>query len=445
MSFPDSLFDGSVGFLGLGVSNIGAIRYISKNFPRAKLVLRSDTAPRADYLMELPSLTVLCGKGAREGVLERVLFLSPTARRDAPELAAAVSRGTLLTSDVEYFFDKYEDDYVTVSGTNGKSTLTYLISELVSKGARRAVPCGNFGRCPLDLIGTDALPVMELSSFQLTYSTPRAKIACLTSVLEDHLDWHRDIEEYRTAKTRVLQGAELAVVDSDLVDGELIPGTPFATVSLRGGIGVRGALRIGYDGGFITVNSARYADIRGAVRLEDYNIRNYLHLTAVSLAMGISEEVLVDTVRSFRGIAHRCELIAEHRGIRFINSSIDTSPSRTLTTLSQLDGEISLILGGRDKGLSKGALCDCIKKRGIPCVLMGECRQEYANELRGVGFTFADCMSDAVKIAVGYLSRGGTVLLSPAAQSFDGYTSFEARGNDFASCVRELIKSSADN
>lgn len=428
----------SVGFFGLGISNIGAMRYIMRRFPNARLILRSDTSPSAPLPSDIRLDAELYGADAASGIFEDALFLSPTVRRDRSELKSARDRGTLITSDIECFFALYEKDYIAISGTNGKSTLSFLCAELLSRAGKPAVPCGNYGRCPLDILDANTIPVIELSSFQLTYAHPRARVACLTSVFPDHLDWHRDIDEYRRAKARVLEGSEYAIVDTDEVGKELIPHHPFACVSLGGGYDLECEHRLGFWDGYITLDSVRYLYIGDAPRLEEYNIRNYLHLTAVALAMDIRADALYDTINDFRGIPHRCETVGVFSGIEYINSSIDTSPSRTVATLSALTGEIALILGGRDKGLDIAELADIIKTRQIACVLIGECKEKYAEALVGCEYEIAEGMEDAVRRASGRIKRGGTVLLSPAATSYGSYRSFEERGEDFRACVLKL-------
>ncbi|MBQ8290086.1 MAG: UDP-N-acetylmuramoyl-L-alanine--D-glutamate ligase [Clostridia bacterium] len=437
MRFSDKS-DFSVGFFGLGISNIAAMRYIKRHYPRARLILRSDKAPSMAPPDDIKPDEVLFGQDATRGICEDTLFLSPTVRRQRRELTEARDRGTLITSDIEYFLERYRGDAIVISGSDGKSTLTYLCADLLCRAGRSALPCGNFGRSPLDILDTGELAVIELSSFQLTYAKPRATVGCLTSVFSDHLDWHRDIDEYRCAKARVLKGCEYAIADTDEVPSELLPRRLFACVSLEGRYDIGCEHRLGFKEGYITLDGARHLYIGDARRLEEYNIRNYLHLTAVALAMGVGKDALYETVMSFRAIPHRRETVGVFRGIEYINSSIDTSPSRTISTLSGIFGDISLILGGRDKGLDIAPLAEIIKRRQIKCVLIGECREKFAVSLGGCEYEYAEDMQDAIRRATRQLKHGGTVLLSPAATSFGSYCSFEQRGQDFKECVMRL-------
>ena len=433
-----------IGILGLGKSNLGILGYLNARGIDYDLTIRSDAIPNE----MIPASRVFAGRDALCDIDEDILFLSPSVRRDRAELAAAARRGTLLSSDAELFFASTGTKVFAVTGSDGKSTTTYLISEFLNRARVAAAPAGNFGVSLCSLGDSVEAVACELSSFQLMYLSPTSLRAVVTNLTPNHLNWHKDFDEYSAAKANILKNARDIIIDYD--SEMLLPLVGnyklFAVTSsnlcyseLKQKIYSENYLTL--ENNAVFLNGAPYFSLDNAKRRESYNLRNYMLAAATTLGIAHKSDI-ENTLETFGGLPHRAELIANRGGISYINSSIDSSPERTLKTLRALSGHVSVIIGGAGKGLALNALAEELPKLTAGAVLMGAVGRELA-EIFGTNgtsykFTFAEEMMGAVKAAANLLDAGGTVILSPAATSFDRYRNFEERGLDFKNAVLAL-------
>lgn len=437
----------TVGVFGLGKSNEGAIWYLKEKYPSAKFILRSDSS-----LDSCPTYadSVFTGKDALKDIKEDILFLSPSVRRDRYELVEAQRRGVLLFSDAELFFTFTKSSPICITGSDGKSTTTKLIATAYSLSGFPAVPCGNFGKSLSSLITDNVLPIAELSSFQLSYLTPHSSHAIITNITPNHLNWHASLEEYISAKMNIIKNAEKIIFDCDsaILNERLNDRSVYAKTSLTKSYASLKAIGGGenyvtLDKEIIYVNGSASIDVSEAKRKEPYNLRNYL-LTVSACMDRCNENAIRKALISFGGLPHRAEVFAEHNGIKYIDSSIDSSPERTIKTLSALSGKVIVIIGGKGKGLALEPLADVLPKLTEGAVLVGEVGYELSKILEsrktGYSFTLARELHGATLKAMESASRNFTIILSPAATSFDAYKNFEERGNDFKNIVLSLIK-----
>ena len=434
-----------IGLFGLGKSNLGVLELLRSSIPCFELTLRSDKPITSDINAD----RIYTGKSAYAEINEDVLFLSPSVRRDRHELTAAQKRGTVLASDAELFFSLFGGRVYAVTGSDGKSTTTYLISELLKASGISAVPAGNFGRSLSSLVKSDATVVAELSSFQLQYLTPRSHSAVITNVTPNHLNWHTSITEYTNAKLNILKNAKRVTVDydSELLREALPKERLFAAVSSERDYG---ELKKAVDAeNYLTVrestvylNGSPYFSTRDAIRRESYNVKNYMLAAAATLG-AVAPQAVTAILRDFRGLAHRAEQVASSQGFTYINSSIDSTPERTLKTLRALSGKTAVIICGMSKGLALDGLANELPSLTSGAVLMGDIgRGLYAiltDKARDYSFGYAENMRDAIALAESYLPSGGNVVLSPAGTSFDKYENFEMRGEDFRRSVLSHI------
>ena len=437
-----------VGLFGLGKSNLGVLELLRSRLPEFELTVRADTPQSADVAAD----RCFFGSRALESIDEDVLFLSPSVRRDKPELLDAQKRGTRRSSDAELFFSLKCSDVYAVTGSDGKSTTTYLISEMLTRSGIRAIPAGNFGRSLCTAAGTGSTVVAELSSFQLQYLTPTCRSAVITNITPNHLNWHTSLAEYTDAKMNIVKNAERVTVDydSELLRAALPKIKLFCAVSLD--LSYRELRRRCDAENYMTcsdsvvyLNGYPYFSIRDAMRRESYNVRNYM-LSAASTLGASTPSAITETVGSFGGLTHRAERIATHQGITYINSSIDSTPDRTLKTLGALRGNTAVILCGIGKGLPLDELAMQLPRLTVGAVLMGDIGRELSALLNGTEYKFAraENMSDAIAIAESYLPYGGNLVLSPAGTSFDNYKNFEMRGEDFKALVLAHITNKKD-
>ena len=423
-----------VGFFGLGKSSISLMRLLPAD---VEIILRSDgTVSKIPDDVSVSG--VHTGDAAFSDLCEDVLILSPSVRRDRPELLAAMSRGVLLTSDTELFFGSVRAPVFAVSGSDGKSTTATLAAGLLSESFPSLRLCGNIGvpMCGTLKDGADCF-VCELSSFQLIYSEPRSKRAALTNITPNHLNWHSDYAEYRAAKLCLLDHTDQAVVSADSDEGMQIAkkGCLFGIASADRSyeqLRSEASAEVFYtlNGASVLRNGEPFIPIGAMAKRPRHDVKNLL--TALALTDGyVTPRYAEDVVSRFRGLPHRCHTVRRIGVVEYINSSIDTTPERTAQTLRSLNRRVTLMLGGRGKGAAADPLIEAVNRYADRVILFGEYGAELEPLLYGkVALTRFPHFYDALKEAISCV-HSGTLLLSPAATSYDEFSDFEERGNLF--------------
>jgi UDP-N-acetylmuramoylalanine--D-glutamate ligase len=361
--------------------------------------------------------------------------VSPGVAESALPLQWAASRGIPAISEIELAFRFCRAAVVAVTGTNGKSTAVTLIADVLRAGGRSAIACGNLG-LPFSAVvaglAPQAMAVGEVSSFQLLGCERfRPKIGVLLNIGTNHLDRHQDPQAYRAAKARlfarqtpedwaVLNGADphVAAVAKDVH-------------ARRVWFGVPGGGPPGFDLAPQTVQALA----PGAQAV-----------LQVARILGLADPLTWQVIRSFRGLEHRLEPVATIRGVHFINDSKSTTPDSLLFALGQVQGEVVVILGGRDKGLDFNPLAAPLHEDRVKgVVLIGESRARLRPLLNG-STTVRECgtLEDAVSVAAALAGPGASVLLSPACASFDMFRDFEDRGRAFKAIVGRLARANGN-
>ena len=436
-----------VGLYGLGKSNLGVLELLRSRASAFELTLRSDDPISADVGAD----RCFFGRSAMDFIDEDIIFLSPSVRRDCPQLIRARDRGTVISSDTELFLSQFHGPLYAVTGSDGKSTTTYLISQMLTLSGVPATAAGNYGRSLAALIDTDAAVVAELSSFQLQYTEPASHSAVITNITPNHLNWHTSLDEYVGAKMNIKKHADRLTAD---LDGELLrtalqSDRLFAAVSTKLSYPEISAAcdaenYLTYKGGTVYLNGSPYFSAADAKRREEYNVKNYMRAAAATLGEA-HPSAITEVINGFGGLPHRAERIASDGGITYINSSIDSTPERTLKTLGALNGRIAVIICGEGKGLPLDTLAHKLPSLTVGAALMGPIGRELygllARDEGGYRFAYADGMAEAITLCESYLNGAGTVVLSPAATSFDRYKNFEHRGTDFKGAVAAHLKS----
>ena len=437
----------SVGFFGLGKSTLAIAGILPKG---TKITLRSEGNIVCEKLPRtLRGARIFDGAKAFDSVDEDILFLSPSVRRERPEFDALTVRSIRFCSDLELFLSEFRGLAFAVSGSDGKSTTATLTALMLGEKFSGISAIGNIG-VPFCSAAHSSTAVLELSSFNLRYATPRAKRAAITNITPNHLNWHSDFEEYKAAKLSLLDAADEAVISAD--DDLLIKYSEkkelFALTSINHSLDelkgrFRAELYFTAECGAVLRNGEPIIPISELRRHEAHNLKNFL--TAMALSEGYtSREHLCRVAREFCGLAHRCEQIAFKDGVSYINSSIDTTPHRTAQTLSSLAEAAILILGGRTKVCDFTVLREQVSKKVSLAVITGECRREIADALRGCcDIAVIDGFEDAVIYSSSVAKSGDTVLLSPAATSYDEFSSFEERGEKFKEIIKEIQNTSS--
>jgi UDP-N-acetylmuramoylalanine--D-glutamate ligase len=347
-----------------------------------------------------------------EGV--ELVVKSPGVPGQAPLPAAARERGIPVWSEIELGARLLPNPLVAVTGTNGKTTTSELLGHILD-----APVAGNVGRALTELVGgvePEATIVCEVSSFQLEDVHELAPVVAVLLNLEpDHLDRHGTFEAYRAAKLRVFERARTAVVPRGFGP---VPGD---------------ATRLEF-----AADDPLPAEplIPGA-----HNRENAAAATAAARALGVDDETIAAGLRTFPGVAHRLELVAERGGVRFVNDSKATNTAAARRALAAYDAPLHLILGGRAKGETFDELAEAIAAANVVAAyLIGEAAAELATALgyAGVPFLLATTLARAVAEAASAARRGDVVLLSPACASYDQFRDFEQRGEEFRRLVENL-------
>jgi UDP-N-acetylmuramoylalanine--D-glutamate ligase len=379
-----------------------------------------------------------------EGV--RTVVKSPGVPNEAPVVAAARERGVDVIGELELAWRAIPNRFVAVTGTNGKTTTSELLGEIYRSAAEPVAVAGNVGTPLASLAGEveDAATVIcESSSFQLEDADAFApECAVFLNLAPDHLDRHPSDEEYLAAKLRIFanQGNDdVAVYNGDepaLAGRDLggcarrvrfcVSADPDCEVSLAQGT-------IFHDGEpLIEASELRIAG--------EHNARNAMAAAAAALAMGLGRDAVREGLRSFAGLPHRLERVAEIGGVAFYNDSKATNVSATAAALAAFEGGVHLILGGRAKGEDFSTLVEPVRERCTACYLIGEAAGRLADALEPAGVPLERCddLEDAVRRAAAAAGPGEVVLLSPACASFDAYRDFEQRGDAFREAVQAL-------
>ena len=455
MDLLTSAREGGCAVLGLGVSGIAAADWL---ISRGCLPTLRDRDPgKADdpAVRELVKLGArpLFGDGWLSALHERLLVRSPGLRPDLPELVAAQNAGATLTSEIGLFLRYSPARLVAVTGSSGKSTVTTLVGAILLESGRDVYVGGNLGTSLLPYLqrtSKDSIAVLELSSFQLMDLSPEPERAAILNLSENHLNWHTGMDEYRAAKLRILGQKTAGVFPADdptLADLARRPGDCLFSLSPPDpAVLDRGVGWVTVDVGTVSIyqkEGVRRLFPASCLRLPGkHNLLNLL--AAVALTDGIaSPEATEKAVSAFSGVPHRIERVPGPAGVLCLDSSIDSTPARTTTTLEALAPlKPILLLGGAGKGLSYLPLAEAVREHAKETILFGAAANEIAAALKSANLPFRliPDFSDAVRYALRAAKRGDAVLLSPACTSYDSFRNFAERGDLFKQiCLENTI------
>jgi UDP-N-acetylmuramoylalanine--D-glutamate ligase len=379
----------------------------------------------------------------------RTVVKSPGVPREAPVIAAALERGLDVIGELELAWRSIPNRFLAVTGTNGKTTTVELLGHIYRTAAEPVAVAGNVGTPLSSLAGSvdpTATVVCEASSFQLEDTTAFApECAVFLNLAPDHLDRHRDLDSYLAAKLRIFanQGNDdVAVYNADdpALAGADLGGCARRVAFCRGAAPeCEVALAEGtifYDGEPLLATSE--LGLFG-----EHNVANALAAASAALAMGLDRGAVREGLRSFAGVPHRLEAVAEIDGVRFVNDSKATNVASTVVGIGAFEGGVHTILGGSEKDEPFTPLLDPLRERATACYLTGATADRLAAELAPVladGIELHRCadLEEAVRRAAAAARPGEVVLLSPACASFDAFENFERRGDRFREIIREL-------
>ena len=441
--------------VGAGASGLSCVRHLLRHGCAVRLLDTRHIPPHlAELRRLLPAHAIHLGDwpaAAFDGVDE--IVVSPGIGLDQPALAGAAGRGGPLLGGIELFARAVRRPVLAITGSNGKSTVTTLVGEMLRGAGLEVAVGGNLGPPALDLL-TDPEPdayVLELSSFQLerTHSL-RPAVACVLNLSPDHLDRHASLADYAAAKARVLQGAGVAVLNRDdaTVAGFATALGPAQRVSWFGLGAPAGTDDVGLvqraDGPWLA-HGAKALMPAAALRLPGrHNLANALAAVALVSAYGAPQPGALAALRAFAGLPHRTQWVAEHAGVAWYDDSKGTNVGATLAAIHGLaptrpSGRLVLILGGQGKGQDFAPLRQALATHGRAAVLIGESTELLAATIGdAVPCERVADMPAAVAAAARLAQPGDGVLLSPACASFDMFTGYAERGDAFATAARAL-------
>lgn len=458
-----SLSSAKVLVAGLGESGFAAALVAARLGAGVVVADRSPEPSRLESVGELESngVRLMLGVEVPEGIGSYdLLVVSPGIPDSAPLPAAARASGVEVISELEFAFRLLEGaEIVAVTGTNGKTSTTMLIGSMAGR-ERRALTCGNIGNPMVGLYGKvmpGDLLVAEVSSFQLqNIDRFRASVGVLLNVAPDHLDWHRDFNEYFRAKARLVENMTpeqyLVYNLEDPLCREIAAATAATALGFASDESEGGAVWL--EEGWIKAGPP----LTGCpvlpvaeLGLEGYhNLQNVMAAVAAALAVGISPGAVREAAAGFKGLEHRMEFVDEIRGVRFYNDSKATNPHASVRAIRSFDAPTVAIMGGRNKGLDFAELALEAGRRLLDgeltaVVLLGESAPQLAEALELACGDDSDCpvviaseLDESVERAYQLAGESSVVLFTPACASFDMFADYEDRGRAFKRSVARL-------
>jgi len=447
-SYFTSLKDKKIAVLGLGVSNRPLVRLLLEF---GCDVTGCDRTPREKLDTEVLELEnqgckLSLGDGYLEGITADVVFRTPGMHPNNPALVTLRENGAEITSEMEVFFEVCPCRIFAVTGSDGKTTTTTLISEMLKAQGKTVWLGGNIGTPLLPLVrqmDPDDFAVVELSSFQLMDMKRSASVAVVTNLSPNHLDVHKDMDEYVDAKKNIFRFQsenDLLVVNADNAITDALTGNGTTKKFSR-----VGKAHVYLQDGWICRNGEKVLDTKEILIPGVHNIENYM--AAILAVEGLVED---DTIRhvakTFGGVEHRIELVRIKDGVRFYNDSIASSPSRTIAGLRSFSEKVILIAGGYDKNIPYDVLgseiCQHVSKLFVNGATGGKIRAAVENcpQYMPGAPEIIDCddFTDAVYKSAAVAKAGDVVLMSPASAAFDQFKNFMVRGNYFKKLIMEL-------
>ncbi len=442
-----------VAVVGIGVSNIPLINFLLELGATVTAFDKKSKEELGEVATDFNNKGVKLELG--EGYLDNlngfdVVFKTPSMRIDSESLVKVKEEGTYITSEMEEFVRYTKGKVYGITGSDGKTTTTTIISKLLEEQGYKTWVGGNIGTplfSQIENINEDDRVVLELSSFQLMTMSEEIDIAICTNLAPNHLDMHKDMQEYIEAKKNVFlyqSSNDLLIVNRE---NEITHGFKKEAKGIVKEFSSKREIINGayYKDGILYVEGKEVCKKDDIVIKGMHNVENYL-AAFIATKDDVSVEIMKKVAENFAGVEHRCELVREIDGVRYYNDSIASSPTRTLAGIKAFDKKVIVIAGGYDKHIPFEPLAyegyDYIKE----LILIGATKDKIKavfdklEQEKGIKTTIkmAESLEDAVKIAKERAKPGDIITLSPACASFDMYPNFMVRGNKFKDIVKGL-------
>ncbi|QQD24862.1 UDP-N-acetylmuramoyl-L-alanine--D-glutamate ligase [Venatoribacter cucullus] len=432
--------------VGLGMTGLSAARWCQRQGYAFDLCdTRTQVPGLAAVKAEFPRATIFTGP-LQADILSAYdqLIVSPGVAIHEPAIQAAAAAGAEISGDVQLFAERCQQPIIAITGSNGKSTVTTLVGELLAAAGKQVAVGGNIGVPVLDLPAAE-IYVLELSSFQLeTTRNLNAAAAVILNLSEDHLDRYDGMAGYLQAKQRIFQGCRLAVVNRD----DAATSAPAGTAVIRFGLdapvaGAFGLQRVQNESWIVLgeqpVIAASELKIKG-----QHNLANVMAALALVQAVGVAPQTVLPALRQFAGLEHRCQWLGQREGVSFYNDSKGTNVGSTLAAINglgpEINGKIWLLAGGEGKGQDFKPLADSCHQYAAAVLTFGADGGKISAAVNGHCPTenFAT-LDDAFATALQHAQNGDVILLSPACASFDQFRNYVQRGEYFRTLVEAQL------
>ncbi|MCG9596538.1 UDP-N-acetylmuramoyl-L-alanine--D-glutamate ligase [Vibrio sp. Isolate25] len=429
----------SVVVVGLGITGLSVVKYLA-NLPYNLTIRVIDTRDNPPGREALPKQVELHSGGWRLDWLSAadLIVANPGIALATPELKRAREAGIPIVGDIELFAWQVEKPVVAITGSNGKSTVTDLMGVVANAAGVKTVIGGNIGVPALDLLEQEAeLYVLELSSFQLeTTSSLNLKAAAFLNLSEDHMDRYDDMSGYRQAKLRIFEHAQACIVNAD--DPATYPDqVNFPLIEF--------SLDKACDFHLQTLGGREYLSHRerSLLAADDlslvgrHNVANVLVVLALLTQVGIDVSLGLEALKSYNGLTHRCQVVVDNQGVKWVNDSKATNVASTLAALSglSLTGKLYLLVGGDGKGADFSELQPALSQLNVQLCCYGADGDKFL-PLHPEAKRF-ETLDEIVRWVSSQVESGDMVMLSPACASFDQFKNFMARGDAFTALAKQ--------
>lgn len=442
----DSFKNKRCAVLGLGVSNLPLIDFLYNcgAVIEARDKRSADDMPETAAKLSEMNIKLITGAEYLENISADFIFRSPGIRPDYIGISDAVSNGAVLLSEMELFIDMCPCPIVAITGSDGKTTTSTLTAKLLEQTGKKVYLGGNIGTPLLSKcheMTTDDIVVLELSSFQLMTLKKSPQCTAITNISPNHLDWHIGMDEYIQAKANIFSnpGNKKLILNKANKPSEEYAKSARGTVEY---FSAKVDADICLKDGYITYRGEKIISRSDILLPGIHNVENYMTAIALTKDFGVKNKHIYNVATTFPGVEHRLEYVRTFEGVKYYNSSIDSSPTRTAAALSALDCNPIVICGGYDKNIPFELLAQALQEKAKAVVLTGATAEKILESLKSINATLPVYMvadfDDAIDKAREISQAGDTVVLSPACASFDRFKNFEVRGRHFKDIVNNF-------
>jgi len=430
--------------VGLGKTGLSCARFLARQGADVMVVDSRLHPPGEQELRdELPNVLTDFGPfNAKTLSQADTLIVSPGVSLSEPAIMEAIEHGVEVIGDIELFARHASKPIIAITGSNGKSTVTTLVGEMIKAAGKQVGVGGNIGTPALDLLSDESIElyVLELSSFQLeTTCSLKAAASVVLNISQDHLDRYAGLDHYADTKRVIYHGSRQAIINRDdervAAWGSDLAGVwsfGLDTPNSEHDYGLRDGFLVRGDEQLMAVSELKIAGL--------HNVANVLAAMALGEAVGLDRGAMVAAAKTFTGLPHRCQWLAEQNGVNWYNDSKATNVGAAVAAIHGMPGLVVLLAGGEGKGQDFSPLREVLVEKGRAAVLFGRDAGLIKTALADAcEVELVETLHDAVVVAKHLAQKGDAVLLAPACASFDMFKGFEDRGEKFAAAVAEVL------